>query len=82
MALADRRWPSECESGELRVLGVDDAVESSPFARRAVSKRGSWVDCARDDRVCGSRLGSSTKLGGLLVEGEEDVDARRISFSV
>lgn len=82
MALADKRWLSECESGELRGLGVDDAVESNPFARRAVSKRGSWIDCGRDDRVCESRLGSSTKLGGLLVEGEVDVDARRISFSV
>lgn len=51
MALADRRWLSECESGELSVLGVDDAVEISPFARRAVSKRGSWIDCGRDDRV-------------------------------
>lgn len=82
MALADRRWLSGCESGELRVLGVDDAVESRPFARRAVSKRGSWIDCGRDDRACESRLGSSTKLGDLLVEGEEEVDARRISFSV
>jgi hypothetical protein len=81
VALAERR----CEvslCGEVW-LDTEDSVDSKPLDSRARSSEGSSSDEAllveREDE---SMLGSSTKLGGWCLGGDEEAVALRISFSV
>lgn len=81
VALADKR----CElslCGEVW-LDTEDSVDSKPFASRALSNDGSSSDeTLFVEREDDSMLGSSTKLGGWCLGGDEEAVALRISFSV
>jgi hypothetical protein len=64
-------------------LDTEDSVDSKPLDSRARSSEGSSSDEAllveREDE---SMLGSSTKLGGWCLGGDDEAVALRISFSV
>lgn len=81
VALADKR----CElslCGDVR-LDTEDSVDSKPLANRALSNNGSSSDeTLFVEREDDSMLGSSTKLGGWCLGGDDEAVALRISFSV